>query len=149
MRNQKEELNMKSRKTSIKNSPPKKVVESIRKEMTNPNFPYKNVGLMPDATPLERNKYEICQKILAYKQDNKLTTEKVAKSIQLTTPETEDIFFGRINKFTLDRLMDYATRLGIILQIREKKLTSSRSMSRTSQNILLSRKSNGRVRKHL
>nr|CAG8613638.1 15432_t:CDS:2 [Entrophospora candida] len=103
-------------KTNKKTSPPKKVVESIRKEMTNPNFPYKNINLMPDATPLEKNKYEICQKILAYKQDNKLTIEKVAKSIQLTIPETEDIFFGRINKFTLDRLVEYATKLGIFLQ---------------------------------
>src|SRR5438270_9580408 len=112
-------------KISKKNSPPKKVVDNIRKEMTNPNFPYKNIGLFPNATPLEKNKYEICQKILAYKQDNKLTTERIAKSIQLTTPETEDIFFGRINKFTLDRLMAYATSLGIILQIKETKPTSS------------------------
>ena len=108
---------MKSRK--IKNSPPKKVVDSIRKELTSPYFPYKNVGLSPDATPLEKNKYDICQKILAYKQDNKLTTEKVARNIQLTTPETEDIFFGRINKFTLDRLVSYATNLGIFLQVKE------------------------------
>ena len=146
MKNPKKELNMKASK---KNSPPKKVVDSIRKEMTNPNFPYKNVGLSPQATPLEKNKYEICQKILAYKQDNKLTAEKVAKSIQLTTPETEDIFFGRINKFTLDRLVDYATRLGIILQIREANHTSASSLNKTGRNIYVSRKSNGRLRKHL
>ena len=146
MKNPKKELNMKASK---KNSPPKKVVDSIRKQMTNPNFPYKNIGLSPQATPLEKNKYEICQKILAYKQDNKLTAEKVAKSIQLTTPETEDIFFSRINKFTLDRLVDYATRLGIILQIREANQTSTSSLNKTSRNIYVSRKSNGRLRKHL
>jgi len=146
MKNPKKELSMKANK---KNSPPKKVVDSIRKEMTNPNFPYKNVGLSPQATPLEKNKYEICQKILAYKQDNKLTAEKVAKSIQLTTPETEDIFFSRINKFTLDRLMDYATKLGIILQIREATQTSATSLNKTGRNIYVSRKSNGRSRKHL
>lgn len=136
-------------KISKKKSPPKKVVDSIRKEMTNPNFPYKNIGLSPNATPLEKNKYEICQKILAYKQDNKLTTEKVATSIQLTAPETEDIFFARINKFTLDRLMDYATKLGIILQIKEASRISSNSLNKTSRNIFVSRKtSNGRSRKH-
>src|SRR6266516_15260 len=130
MKDQVEKLNMKINK---KNSPPKKVVDSIRKEITNPHFPYKNIGLAPDATPLERNKYEICQKILAYKQDNNLTTEKIAKNIQLTTPETEDIFFGRINKFTLDRLMAYATSLGIILQIKETKSTSPSLINRTSR----------------
>lgn len=108
---------MKSRK--VKNSPPKKVVDSIRKELTNPYFPYKNVGLSPNANPLEKNKYDICQKILAYKQDNNLSTGKVAKNIQLTTPETEDILFSRIDKFTLDRLVSYATNLGILLQIKE------------------------------
>ena len=146
MKNPKKELSM---KVSKKNSPPKKIVDSIRKEMTNPNFPYKNVGLSPQATPLEKNKYEICQKILAYKQDNKLTAEKVAKSIQLTTPETEDIFFSRINKFTLDRLVDYATRLGIILQIRETNKTSASSLNKIGRNIYVSRKTNGRLRKHL
>ncbi|CAG8630652.1 2748_t:CDS:1 [Ambispora gerdemannii] len=115
--------------------------------MTNPNFPYKNIGLRLDAAPLEKNKYEICQKILAYKQDNKLTTEKIAKIIQLTSPETEDIFFGRINKFTLDRLMDYATSLGIILQIKEEKAISP-SLVRTSRNIYASSRktANGRLK---
>ena len=142
----KRENPMKSRK--IKNSPPKKVVDSIRKELTNPDFPYKNIGLSPNATPLEKNKYDICQRILAYKQDNKLTTEKVAKNIQLTTPETEDIFFGRINKFTLDRLVAYATNLGIFLQVKEIS-NNSRSIPNNSQRISLSPKSsNGRVRKH-
>lgn len=143
MKSPKEKLNMKSKK----NSPPKKVVDSIRREMTNPNFPHKNINLMPDATPLEKNKYDICQRILAYKQDNKLTTEKVAKKIQLTTPETEDIFFARINKFTLDRLVEYATNLGIILQIEEEKSTSYPTNTR---NIYVSRKtSNGRLKKYL
>ncbi|CAI2190463.1 19403_t:CDS:1 [Funneliformis geosporum] len=146
MKSQREKLNM---KISKKKSPPKKIVDSIRKELTNPNFPYKNIGLRPDATPLEKNKYGICQKILAYKQDNELNTEEIAENIQLTTPETEDIFFARIDKFTLDRLMDYATRLGIILQIKEEKPTSA-DLGRTSRNdIHVLRKFNGRVRKHL
>ncbi|RHZ36717.1 hypothetical protein [endosymbiont GvMRE of Glomus versiforme] len=118
-------------KVNKKKSPPKKVVESIRKEMTNPNFPYKNICLMPNASPLEKNKHDICQKILTYKQDNKLTTEKIAKSIQLTIPETEDIFFGRIDKFTLDRLITYATNLGIILQLTETKHSSHSPTTRT------------------
>ena len=130
---------MKSRK--IKNSPPKKVLDSIRKELTNPHFPYKNVGLSPNANPLEKNKYDICQKILAYKQDHKLSTEKVAKNIQLTTPETEDILFARIDKFTLDRLVSYATNLGILLQIKEISPTSSRSDSHITSHKTISLRS--------
>ncbi|CAG8442280.1 3946_t:CDS:2 [Ambispora leptoticha] len=125
------------------------IVDGIRKELTNPYFPYKNVGLSPNATPLEKNKYDICQKILAYKQDHKLTTEKVAKSIQLTTPETEDILFARIDKFTLDRLVSYATNLGIFLQVKEIN-DNSRSISNNLRSISFSHKnSNSRSRKHL
>lgn len=140
---------MKSKK--IKKSPPQKVIENIRKELTNPNFPYKNIGLSPNATPLEKNKYDICQRILAYKQDNKLTTEKVAKNIQLTAPETEDILFARINKFTLDRLVAYATNLGIFLQIKEVNHNSTNSTRNTLRTISLSHKSppNNRLKKHV
>jgi len=32
-----------------------------------------------DATPLEKAKYKICEKILAYQQDNDLSDEQIAK----------------------------------------------------------------------
>jgi len=85
--------------------------EKLLTELTNPNYPYANVALPKDATPLERSKYSLCKKILAYEQDNGLSTEKLAQLINLTLPETEDILFARINKFTLDRLIFYASNL--------------------------------------
>jgi hypothetical protein len=35
----------------------------------------------------------------------------MAQKIQLSQAETEDILYYRIDHFTLDRLVDYATRL--------------------------------------
>ncbi|CAG8808930.1 9640_t:CDS:2, partial [Racocetra persica] len=70
-----------------------------------------NYDLPENATPLEQVKYDICQAILAYQQDNKLLVEEVARQIKLTVPETKDIFFAKINNFTLDRLIIYAGRL--------------------------------------
>src|SRR5436305_8156188 len=99
------------RKNNISYFPPKAELEKICEEMSSPNYPRANFALSPKATPLERSKYSLCKKILVYKQDKKLSAEKLAQKINLTVPETEDILFARIDKFTLDRLVTYANNL--------------------------------------
>src|SRR6185436_17193094 len=68
-------------------------------------------ALSADASPIDKAKYKICEKILAYQQDNNLPLEEVAHKIKLTTAETKDIFHYHLNQFTLDRLLTYASRL--------------------------------------
>lgn len=70
-----------------------------------------NRALPPQATPLQITKYQLCKKILGYKLTNNLSREQVANKINLSKAETEDILFCEIEKFTLDRLTDYASRL--------------------------------------
>jgi|SRR5437763_9915175 len=89
-----------------------KEFEKILQEVEDP----KNIGqgswaLSRNATSLQKAKHEVCKQILIYKQDNNLSTEKVAERINLTNSETQDIFFYHIDYFTLDRLMTYAERL--------------------------------------
>ena len=48
---------------------------------------------------------------MAYQQKHKLSDKEIAKRINLTTGETEDILFCRIDYFTLDRLITYANEL--------------------------------------
>ena len=67
--------------------------------------------LPANASLIDKAKYKVCEKILAYQQDNKLPIEKVAQKIKLTTAETKDIFHYHLNCFTLDRLITYANRL--------------------------------------
>ena len=74
--------------------------------------------LPENATPLEKTKYVICEKILSYQQDNNLTDEEIAKKIHLTTGEARDILYCHIDYFTLDRLITYATRLFKPLEIK-------------------------------
>src|SRR6185436_100052 len=93
-----------------------KEIKEICDKLSNPNFSGGSSFLPKNASLLEQSKYNLCQKILAYQQKKKLTTKKIAQQIQLTTPETEDILHCHIDKFTLDRLMDYAERLAIPLQ---------------------------------
>ena len=101
-----------------------KEFEKILQELEDP----KTVGigswaLPTNATPLEKSKYDICQSILIYKQDNRLTTKQVAQQIQLSIPETKEIFLAHLDKFTLDRLMTYASK---IFSSSEVKLTIAR-----------------------
>jgi predicted XRE-type DNA-binding protein len=89
----------------------RKEEEKIIAELSAPNYPRCNLALPENATALEKSKYELCKKILAYKQDHALNTEQLAHQINLTIPETESILFARINEFTLDRLITYASCL--------------------------------------
>ena|SRR6185437_13888207 len=70
-----------------------------------------NYALPENPTPLQVAKFEICQEILGYKLDNNLTRERVAARMDLSLAETEDILFCCIEKFTLDRLVSYASKL--------------------------------------
>jgi len=68
-------------------------------------------GLPENPTTLEKAKYELCEKILGYQQDNNLSDKEIAQRIHLTTGETRDILYCHIDYFTLDRLITYAERL--------------------------------------
>src|SRR3954471_12320462 len=69
-----------------------------------------NYDLPENPTPLEKGKYNVCQNILRYKRENNLNREEIAKQIQLSKAETEEILFCHIENFTLDRLTEYASR---------------------------------------
>ena len=88
-------------------------------------------ALPRNATTAEKVKYEICEKLLAYQQDNNLTDEVMARKIHLTQSETEDILFCRISKFTLDYLINIASQLfttsEVGLTIEPKKRRFSRA----------------------
>src|SRR5436190_14353460 len=81
-------------------------------ELDNPkNNQEVNYALPENPTPLQVAKFEICQEILGYKLDNNLTREQVAERIDLSKAEAEGILFCRIEEFTLDRLVEYASKL--------------------------------------
>ena len=133
MKKSKSQLN---KKKDISFFPPEEELEKICEEMSAPNYPRVNRSLPKNATSLEKSKYFLCKKVLAYKQENNLSVEKLAKQINLTVPEVEDILFARIDKFTLDRLVAYIDNLfPFHLAVHEELISP--------------RKSNGRIRKRL
>jgi len=92
-----------------------------------------NYDLPKNATPLQVAKFEICQGILAYQQDNNLSDKKLADKTGLSIPEMEEILFCQIEKFTLDRLMTYANCLFAPSQV---KVTIATPLSRSKQTII-------------
>lgn len=104
-------INNKNNKERINFFPSEEELEKICEELSNLNYPRSNLALSPHATSLEKSKYFLCKRILAYQQKNDLSDKELAQQINLTIPEVEDILFARINKFTLDRLVEYTANL--------------------------------------
>lgn len=105
-----------------------KTFKEYLKEIEDPkNNSEVNYALPENPTPLQVAKFEICQEILGYKQDNDLTREQVAERIGISKAESENILFCHIEEFTLDRLVDYASKLLDPVQVKvilEPKKTS-------------------------
>ena len=90
----------------------KQKFQKILQELEDP----KNIGqgswaLPRNATPAEKARYEICEKILGYQEDNNLSDEAMTRKLHLTQAELEDILFCRISKFNFDYLMNVANQL--------------------------------------
>src|SRR6266540_6086807 len=72
-----------------------------------------NYGLPKNPTPTQIVKYKLCKKMLAYQREHDLSDGEIAKRIGfgLSPAEVEDILYCCIDKFTLDRLTEYASAL--------------------------------------
>jgi hypothetical protein len=85
--------------------------ERYLERIEDPNYQGGSWALPENPTLLEKTKYELCKKVIVYKREKKLTTEKIAKKVSLSLAETEDILHYRTDYFTLDRLMSYTSKL--------------------------------------
>ena len=99
-------------KQNIKNNQKQKPFKEVLVEIESPqDWDNGSWSLPENPTPLEKVKYELCRQIVAYKQDNNLSTTEISQKINLTNSETQEILFYHIDYFTLDRLITYAGRL--------------------------------------
>ena len=86
-------------------------IERITKHFSDPNCKEINIGLTPNASELDKAKYDICQSISRYKRVNKLTPNELAKKIRISKEKTDDILFGRITNFNFEELVSFTERL--------------------------------------
>ena len=95
-------------------------LKEIRKKVSHPNYPYKNKILSPNASGEEKFKYQICQAILVYQQENNLPVEEMATKIAISLNKTYDILLGKIKVFRLNELANYLEKLHVPFEITVK-----------------------------
>lgn len=110
----------------MKDKNEKQRFKEFLKKVEDPNYQREiNRALPLNATALQETKYKLCKQMLIYQQEHNLSDEEIAKRIELSIAEVEDILFCEIEKFTLDRLIAYAEKLfsrnGINVIIEPKK----------------------------
>jgi len=93
-------------------------IEKITKHFSDPNCKEVNIGLTPNASELDKVKYDICQSISRYKRVNKLTPSELAKKIKISKEKTDDILFGRITNFNFEELVSYTEKLKGHLEVK-------------------------------
>jgi predicted XRE-type DNA-binding protein len=85
--------------------------EDIIAELSNPRYKGGNIGLSPDASLEDRTKYRLCKSILAYQQDNKLTSAQAAKKLAISEKKFYEIARGNVNRFSFEELLFYFEKI--------------------------------------
>src|SRR6185312_16242698 len=97
---------------------PAKTFREVLAEIESPQDIGRGSWALPrNATAAEKIKYELCEKVLDYQEDNNLSDEVLVRRLHLTQNEVEDILFCRISKFTLDNLINITSKLFSPLKI--------------------------------
>jgi predicted XRE-type DNA-binding protein len=60
---------------------------------------------------VDRAKYQLCQLIARYQRERGLLQKDIARRIGVDESRISDILRGKIESFTLDRLIGYAEKL--------------------------------------
>ena len=111
--------------------------------MRQPGYHHINRGLVPEATPTDKTKYEICQNILRYKRENNLSKKEVGERLEIkSTKRLECILYCHIDNFDLNELIEYATKL--LGDFELKVVKPGEEVHSITQS-----KPNDRLRKHL
>ena len=93
-------------------------LKEIREKVSNPAYPYRNKILSPNASGEEKFKYQICQAILVYQQENNLPVEEMAEKIEIPLTKTYDILLGKIKGFRLNELVNYLEKLHVPFELK-------------------------------
>ena len=71
----------------------KKPFKEYLEEIEDPNYQGGSWALPENPTPLEKAKYEICQKILGYQEDNNLSDKELSHRLGISEEKTLQILF--------------------------------------------------------
>ena len=74
--------------------------------------------LSPNATPLEKFRWELCQKFIQYKNEHELNQDQLAEALNVDKAKVSKILRHRIDEFSTDRLITLYQQLNPGLKIR-------------------------------
>jgi predicted XRE-type DNA-binding protein len=74
--------------------------------------------LKPDASPLEKFRFDLCQKFLKYNKAHELNQKELAHALNIDEPKVSKILHHRIDEFSTDRLIELYSRLEPDLKLR-------------------------------
>lgn len=92
--------------------------KEIIAKISDPNYEVGEYVLPEDASVEDKFKYEICQTILTYQQENKIAYQKIAQQLKLPFTEAMALLKKRINNFTLKELVSYLEKLTIPCRVK-------------------------------
>lgn len=82
--------------------PSEKELKRVRKKLAKaPGF----LMLPPDADELAKFRFQICQGLLKYAQERRLTAIEMAKLLKIPKSDMSRIFNHRIDRFSTDKLI--------------------------------------------
>ena len=79
-------------------------LKEIRKKMSRVRG---TAMLPPNATPLDKAKFELCKQLILYMQKQNLSQRELAKKLGVVESRVSEVVHYRIRKLTLDRLVKY------------------------------------------
>ncbi len=62
--------------------------------------------LPPNASALDRNKYELCRQFIVYMREHDINQRQLAKLLHVSESRVSEIVHYNIGKITLDRLVE-------------------------------------------
>ena len=70
-----------------------------------------SLALKANPTPLERFRFDLCQKFIKYKKNHDLNQKELAIALKIDEPKVSKILHHRIDEFSTDRLIELYSRL--------------------------------------
>ncbi len=98
--------------------PDERTLKRARDRLSDPNYEGGDFAVPANATKIDLAKYEICQLIAKHRRERDLMQKELAERIGVDESRISDILHGKIESFTLDRLVNYGEKIFPSLRIK-------------------------------
>lgn len=76
------------------------------------------LALKVNASPVEKFRFDLCQKFIKYKKDHNLNQKELAQILNTDGPKISKILHHRIEEFSTDRLIELYSKLDPDLKLK-------------------------------